>query len=496
MAQTIKIKRSTGSAAPSTLASGELAYSKGSGVLYIGDPAAANTPIIVNPDTDLTVTENASTVTIASSTGDNDDIQAATTSLAGVMSAADKTKLDGIDTGAEVNVPTNLGNSATGTALTITSSTGTNTNLPAATTTTWGVMTDEDKTKLDGIEALADVTDAGNVTTSLVAATAISGPNQTTIQGNLGLGTLATLSEVNAATIADNSVGADELNVSGDGTAGQALVSDGDGTFTWSTISVTDNDVNVANLTARLPQITESVTIGDATDVTITTSGDLVVTGDLTVSGTTTTVNSETLTIDDNIVVLNNNVTGTPTENAGIEIERGTATNVLVRWNETDDRWQFTNDGSTYYNIPSSSEYITGVTAGTGLSGGGTSGSVTLNVDLSELTDMTADMVGTDEFIVLDAGADRRKAASEIPLSIFNNDSGFTTHAEPGIFSGGGTPTLASGVTEAEIRSLIGAGTVSSIIIASPDGSISGGGTLTTTGTFNLEVSTIDGGTY
>ena len=39
------------------------------------------------------------------------------------------------------------------------------------------------------------------------------------------------------------------------------------------------------------------------------------------------------------------------------------------------------------------------------------------------------------------------------------NPSGFTSFAEPGIFSGGGTPTLASGVTELEIRTLIGAGT-------------------------------------
>ena len=39
------------------------------------------------------------------------------------------------------------------------------------------------------------------------------------------------------------------------------------------------------------------------------------------------------------------------------------------------------------------------------------------------------------------------------------NGAGYTTHAEPGIFSGGGTPTLATGVTGAEIRSLIGAGT-------------------------------------
>ena len=41
------------------------------------------------------------------------------------------------------------------------------------------------------------------------------------------------------------------------------------------------------------------------------------------------------------------------------------------------------------------------------------------------------------------------------------NPTGFTSFAEPGIFSGGGTPTLATGVTASEIRSLIGAGTSS-----------------------------------
>ena len=75
--------------------------------------------------------------------------------------------------------------------------------------------------------------------------------------------------------------------------------------------------------------------------------------------------------------------------------------------------------------------YVATITGGTGIaSTGATSGETiahTLSVDLSELTDMTAAMVATDEFIVLDNGADRRKAASEIPLSIFNNDSGFTT---------------------------------------------------------------------
>jgi 23S rRNA U2552 (ribose-2'-O)-methylase RlmE/FtsJ len=73
---------------------------------------------------------------------------------------------------------------------------------------------------------------------------------------------------------------------------------------------------------------------------------------------------------------------------------------------------------------------ITGVTAGTGLSGGGASGAVTLAVDLSELTDMTAAVNSSeDELIILDNGADRRKLISEIPLSAFNNDSSFTSNA-------------------------------------------------------------------
>ena len=50
----------------------------------------------VNVGTDLTVTENNSTVDIASSTGSNDTIQAATTTKAGVMTKDDKSKLDGI----------------------------------------------------------------------------------------------------------------------------------------------------------------------------------------------------------------------------------------------------------------------------------------------------------------------------------------------------------------------------------------------------------------
>jgi hypothetical protein len=73
-----------------------------------------------------------------------------------------------------------------------------------------------------------------------------------TARTSLGLGGLATLSSVDGSTIDDNSVSAAELNVSGNGTSGQALTSDGDGSFSWTTIttSVTPADVSDQNNTS------------------------------------------------------------------------------------------------------------------------------------------------------------------------------------------------------------------------------------------------------
>ena len=59
------------------------------------------------------------------------------------------------------------------------------------------------------------------------------------------------------------------------------------------------------------------------------------------------------LVVDDNIVVLNNDTSGTPVDDAGIEIERGDSNNVAIIWNETTDTWQFTNDGVTYLDLGS-----------------------------------------------------------------------------------------------------------------------------------------------
>ena len=87
------------------------------------------------------------------------------------------------------------------------------------------------------------------------------------------------------------------------------------------------------------------------TEDSLEVGGDFVVSGDFTVSGNTVILNTETLLVEDNIIILNSNVIGTPTVNAGIEINRGNVANVQIIWNETLDKWQFTNDGINYYSF-------------------------------------------------------------------------------------------------------------------------------------------------
>lgn len=88
--------------------------------------------------------------------------------------------------------------------------------------------------------------------------------------------------------------------------------------------------------------VTPTISIGQPVATTSNvTFNDLVVSGNLTVSGSTTTVNTETINLADNIITLNSNETGTPTQNAGIEVERGTEPNKSFYWEEATDRWTF-----------------------------------------------------------------------------------------------------------------------------------------------------------
>ena len=210
------------------------------------------------------------------------------------------------------------------------------------------VFTDAEKTKLTNIEASANA-----FTLPTAAANTLGGVKvgtNLTINGSGVLSATDTNTQLSTEQVQDI-VGA---MFNGNTETGiSATYQDGDGTIDL-VVSTPNDDVTVDNLETRLAQINTATTIGNG--VAITTGGNLTVTGDLTVSGSTTTLDVTNLAIEDNTILLNKNQTGNSTTNAGIEVERGNYSNVQLKWNETSDRWTFTNDGSNYFNIPITSE--------------------------------------------------------------------------------------------------------------------------------------------
>lgn len=111
---------------------------------------------------------------------------------AGFMTGADKTKLDGIAPGAQVNVGTDISIGYNPAYVFVNSSTGTDATLDAATTLAAGVMSAADKSKLDGIAAGAmanPMTSAGD----LIVGASGGAPSR------LGMGSALQVLRVNSA---------------------------------------------------------------------------------------------------------------------------------------------------------------------------------------------------------------------------------------------------------------------------------------------------------
>ena len=115
-----------------------------------------------------------------------------------------------------------------------------------------------------------------------------------------------------------------------------SLSDDGTGTIT---INSTDSP-QTATIRANGDLILDPAPFDSPyTDSSPEAGGNVYITGNLIVNGTTTTVNSNVVEIGDSIITLNSDEAGTPSQNGGIEIERGSSSNKTLIWNETDDKW-------------------------------------------------------------------------------------------------------------------------------------------------------------
>ncbi len=117
-----------------------------------------------NVATNLTITKAADKITVNSSTGDDTAIPLVdkTNTFAGLMSPTDKTKLDGIESGAQKNVGTNITIGTSATSVQIQSSTGDDAYIYAPIPTgsagaKAGIMTADDKLKLNELNTQAEL---------------------------------------------------------------------------------------------------------------------------------------------------------------------------------------------------------------------------------------------------------------------------------------------------------------------------------------------------
>jgi len=427
--QTIQIKRSTSTAAPSSsLAAGELAYSSNSDKLFIGHPDGTTGNIVIASTAPLTVGGDSGS-DVAINIQDLFDITGdtgITTTIAKSGTTAtlsvdlDDTAVTPGSYGSSTAIPTftvdqqgrltAAGTASITTTLTIQSDDASDNGVDLATdklkllggtgitTSNSGddvtiAITDAELVALAGLtsaadklpyftgsgtasladfssfgRSLVDDADAAAARTTLgvdpagtdnsTDVTLAGAYNYLTLSGQeITLGQIDLTTDVTGAlpnaNIANDSVtiGSTEIDL---GTTATTI----DGFNTLHGVDGSGTDAAGTNLTLKagagtgagaggsiIFQTADGSTSGTgvnsfATAMTIADNGGVTIAGDLTVNGTTTTVNSNTVEIGDNIILLNRDETGTPSQNAGLEVERGTSTNVYLRWNETSDIWQ------------------------------------------------------------------------------------------------------------------------------------------------------------
>jgi hypothetical protein len=134
---------------------------------------------------------------------------------------------------------------------------------------------------------------------------------------------------------AANIAGAISTVTTGNLSTARALVSDESGKIAASTITTVT--LGYLDATSSIQnQLNTKAPLADPTFTgLVTASHDLVVSGNLTVNGETTTINSANKVIQDRFIMLANAVSGAPSGDVGIFLNRGTSGNAAIYYDES-----------------------------------------------------------------------------------------------------------------------------------------------------------------
>ena len=425
MAQTIKIKRSTSTAAPSSLQQGELAYSQSSKKLFIGQPGGGTGDILViggQYHTDIIddlVATNALAITgdVAGTGSYNTGTGVWTVNVAQQANSVDlgthtvgnyvatlqgtagQIATTGAATGEGIGHTISLINTS------VTPGTyGGTTAIPTFTVDAKGRLTAASEVTIattlnitgdsgsDGVALLSETLnfEGGTALTTTVTDdnVKIDLDNTAVTAGQYGSATqlaqftvdaqgrLTQAAEFTADFVITGDSGSDTVVLQ------ETLHFDGG---TGVTTAVTNNQVafsigqdvaTTANVTFNNVSVNGTLTSDDITSTNISVDGNATITGNLTVNGTTTTVNSETVTLDDPLLTLGGDTAPTTDD----DLDRG----VEFRWhNGTAAKLGFFgyDDSAQYFTFIPDATNTSNVMSGT--AGAAKFGSLSLDTDLA-----------------------------------------------------------------------------------------------------------------
>jgi hypothetical protein len=150
--------------------------------------------------------------------------------------------------------------------------------------------------------------------------------------------------------------GTGDVKTSGGVEADQQITSNSGGTAILAPNGNIQGQYFIGNGSLLTGMLTNAAVIANIAASPLTVGGNLTVNGNINATGNINVQNVEDLYVRDQTIVMNANAVSPA--NVQIVANRPGEANTEIKWNEQADRWTFTNDGTTYYNLPVSTDDI------------------------------------------------------------------------------------------------------------------------------------------